>query len=46
MARQDELNEFMGVLSALMKKYNVSLAVSVNDLDAKPTTDLKEGEVL
>jgi len=35
MTRQEEINEFAGVLNVLMKKYNVSLGVNVTDLNPK-----------
>lgn len=36
MARQDEINEFLGMLNALCKKYEVNLGVSVINLQPKP----------
>ena len=43
MERKQELEEFVGLLNALAKKYNVSLGIQVIDLTPKEETkEVKE----
>ncbi len=41
-SRQDEINEFLTLVNALTKKYNVSLGVTVIDLTPKVESPTEE----